>query len=158
MRQTLAGIILRLLGARVVYEEADLPTPLKREASSSPSEALFYSVNSLSDQPGEGLFDRLVCVLHALLGSSKPSWLKPKLATSKSTIKSPRDFPPFDREAAENLQVSLLKISGGLIFWSGSLPARFQHCHKRLVTCDCGSKCLFFVSILFLELIIALSY
>jgi hypothetical protein len=112
MRQTLAGIILRLLGARVVYEEADMPTPLKREASSSLSEALFYSVDSLSDQPGEELFDRLVCVLHALLGSCKPSWLKPKLTPSKSTIKSPRDFPPFDREAAENLQVSLLRIFG----------------------------------------------
>lgn len=107
MRQTLAGIILRLLGARVVYEEADLPTSMKREAGSSPSEALFYSADSLSDRPGEGLFDRLVCVLHALLGSCKPSWLKPKLPPSKATVKSPRDFPAFDREAAENLQVSL---------------------------------------------------
>ncbi|XP_078155714.1 RNA polymerase II transcription mediator isoform X2 [Carex rostrata] len=110
MRQTLAGIILRLLGARVVYEEADLPTPMKREAGSYPSEALFYSADSLSDRPGEGLFDRLVCVLHALLGSCKPSWLKPKLPPSKATIKSPRDFPAFDREAAENLQSALDKM------------------------------------------------
>ncbi|KAJ1693751.1 hypothetical protein LUZ63_010449 [Rhynchospora breviuscula] len=106
MRQTLAGIILRLLGARVVYEEADLPSPMKREAESSLSEALVYS----ADRPGEGLFDRLVCVLHALLGSCKPSWLKPKLAPSKSTIKSSRDFPAFDREAAENLQSALDKM------------------------------------------------
>lgn len=107
MRQALASIILRLLGSRVVYEDADLslpppnPSALKWDAESS----MDACVTSLFDRPGESLFERLLSIFHALLSSCKPSWLKPKSAP-KSTVKSPRDFPAFDREAAESMQVS----------------------------------------------------
>uniref|UniRef100_K4A4N6 Mediator complex subunit Med12 domain-containing protein n=1 Tax=Setaria italica TaxID=4555 RepID=K4A4N6_SETIT len=60
----------------------------------------------LLDRPGESLFERLLCVLHALLGSCKPSWLKSRPA-SKSTIRTQRDFSAFDNEAAEGLQSAL---------------------------------------------------
>ncbi|OAY75728.1 Mediator of RNA polymerase II transcription subunit 12 [Ananas comosus] len=106
MRQALASIILRLLGSRVVYEDADLslpppnPSALKWDAESS----MDACVTSLFDRPGESLFERLLSIFHALLSSCKPSWLKPKSAP-KSTVKSPRDFPAFDREAAESIQM-----------------------------------------------------
>ncbi|XP_072962299.1 mediator of RNA polymerase II transcription subunit 12 [Typha angustifolia] len=108
MRQMLACTVLRLLGTRVVYEDADLSLPplyagsLKREAESIPE----ASIDSSFDHPCESLFDRLLSILHALLGNCKPSWLKTKSA-SKSTVKSPRDFPAFDREAAESMQSDL---------------------------------------------------
>ena len=99
----LAPIILRLLGKRLVYEDADVcPStihmdPLKRELD-SPIEA------SLLDHSSDSLFDRLLAVLHGLLSSYKARWLKSKSVT-KSAIKA-RDISAFDREAAENLQVS----------------------------------------------------
>ncbi|KAJ3681893.1 hypothetical protein LUZ60_014466 [Juncus effusus] len=108
MRQTLAGTILRLLGTRVVYEEANLPLP--SSSKTSPSETHHHHHSRSVDGPGEGLFDRLLCVLHALLGSCKPSWMKPKLGVVKNVVKSPRDYPAFDREAAENLQLTLDKM------------------------------------------------
>ncbi|CAL9154196.1 unnamed protein product [Musa hybrid cultivar] len=104
MRQMLAPIILRLLGKRLVYEDADVcPStihmdPLKRELD-SPIEA------SLLDHSSDSLFDRLLAVLHGLLSSYKASWLKSKSVT-KSAIKA-RDISAFDREAAENLQNDL---------------------------------------------------
>ncbi|CAL9086887.1 unnamed protein product [Musa textilis] len=105
MRQMLAPIILRLLGKRLVYEDADVcPStihmdPLKRELD-SPVEA------SLLDHSSDSLFERLLAVLHGLLSSHKASWLKSKSVT-KSAVKSPRDISAFDREAAENLQNDL---------------------------------------------------
>lgn len=109
MRHMLASVILRLLGSRVVHEDADLPfypthsSISKREVETmmeaSPVAASVY----LSS---ESLFDRLLLVLHGLLSSSKPSWLKSKPA-SKSSIESTKDFSPFDREVAESLQNDL---------------------------------------------------
>ncbi|URD97129.1 Transcription mediator complex subunit Med12 [Musa troglodytarum] len=105
MRQMLAPIILRLLGKRLVYEDADVclstihMDPLKRELD-SPVEA------SLLDHSSDSLFERLLAVLHGLLSSHKASWLKSKSVT-KSAVKSPRDISAFDREAAENLQNDL---------------------------------------------------
>lgn len=103
-RQMLAPIILRLLGTRLIYEDADLCIspihvgPSKRELESS-------SEVPLLNHSSDSLFDRLLAVLHGLLSSYKPSWLKPK-PVSKSAHKSLRDFSPFDREVAESLQVS----------------------------------------------------
>ncbi|KAK1260873.1 Mediator of RNA polymerase II transcription subunit 12 [Acorus gramineus] len=109
MRHMLASVILRLLGSRVVYEDAELSLfPLarnyvtKREMES----VVEASVGPSVDFSGDSLFDRLLCVLHGLLSSCKPSWLKPKSA-SKSTIKSPRDFSISDRELVETLQSEL---------------------------------------------------
>lgn len=92
MRHTLASVILRLLGSRVVHEDVDLSfnlIQLKRD------EELVSSVAS-SEMSGDGLFDRLLLVLHGLLSSCQPSWLRSKTA---------KGFSGFDREAVESLQV-----------------------------------------------------
>ncbi|RLN16161.1 mediator of RNA polymerase II transcription subunit 12 [Panicum miliaceum] len=108
MRHTLASAILGLLATRMIYEDADLPLPptnatvLRREVDS----LLEPPLDVLLDRPSESLFERLLCVLHALLGSCKPSWLKSRSA-SKSTIRTQRDFSEFDNEAAEGLQSAL---------------------------------------------------
>ncbi|XP_052162353.1 mediator of RNA polymerase II transcription subunit 12 [Oryza glaberrima] len=108
MRHTLASAILGLLSARIIYEDADLPLPptnttvLRRDVDS----LLEPPLDVLLDRPGESLFERLICVFHALLGNGKPSWLKSK-SVSKSTTRTPRDFPAFDSEAAEGLQSAL---------------------------------------------------
>ncbi|KAG8095751.1 hypothetical protein GUJ93_ZPchr0013g34204 [Zizania palustris] len=108
MRHTLASAILGLLGTRIIYEDADLPHPptnavvLRRDVDS----LLEPPLDVLLDRPGESLFERLLCVLHALLGHGKPSWLKSQ-SVSKSSARTPRDFPAFDSEAAEGLQSAL---------------------------------------------------
>ncbi|OVA03355.1 Mediator complex [Macleaya cordata] len=112
MRHMLASVILRLLGSRVVHEDADMsfypttqssPAPAKREVVDSPMEA---SAAASLDLSGESLFEWFLSVFHGLLSSCKPSWLKPK-SSSKSTVKSSRDFSVFDREVAESLQNDL---------------------------------------------------
>ncbi|XP_010255357.1 PREDICTED: mediator of RNA polymerase II transcription subunit 12-like isoform X2 [Nelumbo nucifera] len=108
MRLLLSSAILRLLGSRVVHEDADLSYPTQRSSPSkreveSPIEP--SAVISL-DLCGDSLFDWLLAMLHGLLSSCKPSWLKPK-SVSKSTVKSPRDISVFDREAVESLQNEL---------------------------------------------------
>lgn len=106
MRHILASVILRLLGSRVVHEDADLSLystqspPSKRETESLMEASTAASI-ALS---GESLFDRLLLVLHGLLSSCQPSWLRSK-PTSKSTTESTKEFSGFDREVAENLQV-----------------------------------------------------
>ncbi|XP_047089188.1 LOW QUALITY PROTEIN: mediator of RNA polymerase II transcription subunit 12-like [Lolium rigidum] len=108
MRQTLASTILCLLAARIIYEDADSPVPpanlatLRREVDS----LLEPPVDVLLDRPSESLFERLLCVLHALLGNSKPSWLKTK-PVSKPPVRAPRDITAFDVEAAVGLQSAL---------------------------------------------------
>lgn len=103
MRHMLASVVLRLLGSRVVHEDADLSNPssrfsIKREAGST--------IESSTVDLGECLFDRLLLVLHALLSSSQPYWLRPK-SPSKSTPESTRDSTLYDREVAESLQNEL---------------------------------------------------
>ncbi|KAK9058937.1 hypothetical protein SSX86_021554 [Deinandra increscens subsp. villosa] len=90
MRHTLALVVLRLLGSRVVHEDADL--------SNHPTCATV--------DLGESLFDRLLLVLHALLTTSLPWWLRPKFL-SKSTPEGSRDSTLFDHEVAESLQNEL---------------------------------------------------
>ncbi|XVF33327.1 hypothetical protein REPUB_Repub17cG0158800 [Reevesia pubescens] len=94
LRNTLASIILRLLGSRVVHEDVDLSfnlIQLKRDVELVPSVAS-------SEMSGDSLFDRLLLVLHGLLSSCQPSWLRSKTA---------KDFSGFDREAVESLQNEL---------------------------------------------------
>lgn len=106
MRYLLASVILRLLGSRVVHEDADLSFyPMqspqsKREVESLPEAS---SVPS-ADFSGESLFDRLLLVLYGLLSSCQPSWLRPKPAF-KSSNNTSKDSSGFDREIAESLQV-----------------------------------------------------
>ena len=107
MRHFLASVTLRLLGSRVVHEDADLSLystqspPSKREAESLIEAS---STSASIDLSGESLFDRLLLVLHGLLSSCQPSWLRSK-PSSKSIAESTKEFSGFDREVAENLQV-----------------------------------------------------
>ncbi|XP_061373530.1 mediator of RNA polymerase II transcription subunit 12 [Gastrolobium bilobum] len=84
MRHFLAPVILRLLGSRVVHEDAGM--------SAAPE--------------AEGLFNRLLLVLHGLLSSHPPSWLRPK-SVSKTINESTREFSGVDREILESLQNDL---------------------------------------------------
>lgn len=101
MRYTLASVLLRLLGSRVVHEDVTVKamyyTPLRREAESH-AEAAFV------DSSVEGLFDHLLLILHGLLSSSPPSWLRSK-SVSKTTNEPTREFSGFEREPLEALQV-----------------------------------------------------
>lgn len=101
----LAAVILHLLGSRVVYEDLD-QSNLTLEMSSKREVELMvdaYSAASV-DLSGENLFDRLLSVLHVLLSSCQPSWLKLK-SNSKSAIESVRSCTVFDRDVAESMQV-----------------------------------------------------
>ncbi|QCE01993.1 mediator of RNA polymerase II transcription subunit 12 [Vigna unguiculata] len=99
-RQFLASVIFRLLGSRVVHQDADIsanavPLPT-REAESSSEVASAAFVDSSS----QSLFDRLLLVLHGLLSSYPPSWLRPKPSKTSNE-------PTIDRELLETLQNDL---------------------------------------------------
>ncbi|KAL8263474.1 hypothetical protein R6Q59_021604 [Mikania micrantha] len=83
MRRMLASVVLRLLGSRVVHEDAN--------------------PGSAAVDLGESLFDRLLLLLHGLLSTSLPCWLRP----SKSTTEGSRESTLFDHEVAESLQNEL---------------------------------------------------
>lgn len=108
MRHTLAPVILSLLAARIIYEDADSPLPpasliaSRREVDS----LLEPPMDVLLDRPSESLFERLLCVFHALLGNCKPSWMKSK-PVSKPAVRASRDIPAFDNEAVVALQSAL---------------------------------------------------
>lgn len=72
-------------------------------SSNRDAESLMETSTSATFLCGESLFDCLLLVLHVLLSSYQPSWLKAK-TDSKSTECS-KDFAAFDREVAESLQV-----------------------------------------------------
>ncbi|XP_024996018.1 mediator of RNA polymerase II transcription subunit 12 [Cynara cardunculus var. scolymus] len=104
MRHMLASVVLRLLGSRVVNEDADLSNPASRFSVKREVESMIES--SATVDLGESLFDRLLLVLHALLSSSQPYWLRSKFP-SKSTAEGTRDSTLYDREVAESLQNEL---------------------------------------------------
>lgn len=103
MRQSLAPVLIRLLGTRVVQEAVD---PFSIRLQKYPHSKKEYELHtemsaaSAAGMSGEGLFDRILSVLHALLSSTWASWLKPKVTT-----KSPREV--LDRELAERMQAEL---------------------------------------------------
>ncbi|CAK7348884.1 unnamed protein product [Dovyalis caffra] len=107
MRHMLAPVILRLLGSRVVHEDAELSFyPLQSFQSKRDLELPLEAASA--DLSGESLFDRLLLVLHGLLSSSRPSWLKSRSASSSKSInESSKDFAGFDREVVESLQNDL---------------------------------------------------
>jgi len=103
MRNSLAPVILRLLGSRVVYEDAYILSNAVHskkdlELSSEAASCAFV------DFSAEGLFDRLLLVLHALLSSYPASWLRLKPG-SKSINEPTKEFSGFDREFLERMQV-----------------------------------------------------
>lgn len=105
MRHALASVIFRLLGSRVVYEDAVTSinplcgSQLKREVE-SPSKASA----SFVDISVDGLFDRFLFILHGLLSGCLPSWLRSS-NFSKSTNDPTRSISGFDQELLETLQV-----------------------------------------------------
>ncbi|MCD9645524.1 hypothetical protein HAX54_034520 [Datura stramonium] len=106
MRCMLASVILRILGSRVVHEDAshsfNQAYSSKREVDSLVEASATASVvMSL-----ESLFDRLLLLLHGLLSSHQPRWLKWK-SSSKSPSESSKDYSAFEREGAESLQNDL---------------------------------------------------
>ncbi|KAL3675105.1 hypothetical protein R1sor_025053 [Riccia sorocarpa] len=103
MRQTLAPVLLRLLGTRVVQEATESPHILSAREIDRAAEASSAAATAAA---GEGLFDRLLSILHALLSSSWAVWLKPQPKAKGSSNKL-REVPPFDREAAERMQIEL---------------------------------------------------
>lgn len=109
MRHMLATVIIRLLGNRVVYEDANLSFyPVYNYMTKREVESPMDPSSASADVYGESLFDRFLLILHGLLSSCQPSWLKSKHA-SKSTTESSKDFSAFDREVAESLQVCVLQ-------------------------------------------------
>ncbi|MBA0617349.1 hypothetical protein Godav_026806 [Gossypium davidsonii] len=125
MRNMLASVILRLLGSRVVHEDVDLSSnlaQLKRDMELMP-------VVASTEMSGDSLFDRLLLVLHGLLSSCKPSWLKSKNA---------KDFSGFDREAVEGLQNELDSMQlPEMIRWriQAAMPILFPSFHNT-VSCQ----------------------
>ncbi|KAL4352304.1 hypothetical protein GQ457_06G032040 [Hibiscus cannabinus] len=111
MRHTLASVILRLLGSRVVHEDVELmPSVVSSEMS------------------GDSLFDCLLLVLHGLLSSCRPSWLKSKDA---------KDFSGFDRESVEGLQNELDSMQlPEMIRWriQAAMPILFPSL-RNMVSC-----------------------
>jgi hypothetical protein len=104
MRQTLAIVLLRLLGTRVVQEAAE-PVSCAQFWESSVSTSDFErNAEAAAASAGEALFDRLLSVLHALLSSTWAVWLKHR-PLGKGPIKPLRDIPAFDREVVERMQV-----------------------------------------------------
>lgn len=121
MRYILASVILRLLGSRVVHEDNSLyvntaPTSSNRDAGS-----LMEKYTSTTFLCGESLFDCLLLVLHVLLSSYQPSWLK--LKSESKLTESSKDYAAFDREVAESLQVCLTFANS--IFLSKSILSSF---------------------------------
>lgn len=103
MRQSLAPVLLRLLGTRVVQEAVDpFSIHLQKYLHSKKEYELHteMSAAAAAGMSGEGLFDKILSVLHALLSSTWASWLKPK-----ATTKSPREV--LDRDLAERMQAEL---------------------------------------------------
>ncbi|XP_022757342.1 mediator of RNA polymerase II transcription subunit 12-like isoform X2 [Durio zibethinus] len=128
MRHMLASVILRLLGSRVVYEDVDLSfnhIQLKRDMELMPS------VASL-EMSGDSLFDRLLLVLHGLLSSCLPSWLRTRTA---------KDFSGLDRETVESLQNELDSMQlPEMIRWriQAAMPILFPS-FRNLISCHAPS-------------------
>lgn len=102
-------MLLRLLGTRVVQEDADQLCSWDQLSTSSTDNDRNLQATSAAAaaSAGEPLFDRLLSILHALLSNTWAVWLKPR---NKGSGKPVRDISPFDKEAAERMQVSLRMI------------------------------------------------
>ncbi|GLT60649.1 hypothetical protein SLA2020_334060 [Shorea laevis] len=125
MRHMLASVILRLLGSRVVYEDVELyfNSTLLKEGE--------LIMESSAASAGESLFDRFLLVLHGLLSSCQPVWLRLTPAT-KSTSDFSKGFSGFDPDMAENLQSDLDRMQlPEMIRWriQAAMPKLFPPVH-----------------------------
>lgn len=104
MRSTLAPVLLRLLGNRVVQEGVEHFCSLQHDYL-APGRDLEWNAEAAAAAAaaaaGEGLFDRLLSVLHALLSSTWAVWLKQK------SNKPLREVPLLDREIVQRMQADL---------------------------------------------------
>ncbi|XP_065859577.1 mediator of RNA polymerase II transcription subunit 12 isoform X2 [Euphorbia lathyris] len=115
MRHMLASVIIRLLGNRVVHEDADLSlSPVQSSQSKIEVESAVESASA--DSSGECLFDRLLLVLHGLLSNGQPSWLKPRPVSKLNEFS--KESAGVDREVVESLQNELDRMQlPGSIRW-----------------------------------------
>ncbi|KAJ6320347.1 hypothetical protein OIU78_015690 [Salix suchowensis] len=110
MRHTLASVILRLLGSRVVHEDAELSFyPLQSFQSKRELELPLETASA--DLSGGSLFDWLLLVLHVVLSSSRPSWLKSRSASSTKMVNETKDFAGLDRELESLLNLQPTKLN-----------------------------------------------
>ncbi|XP_051147367.1 mediator of RNA polymerase II transcription subunit 12 [Andrographis paniculata] len=102
MRYNLAYVILRLLGSRAVHADSSHSVATALISSKRDTASLIETCSAAALMSGESLFDYLLLVLHALLSSHQPSWLKPKPDAKLA------DYAViFDREMSESLQNEL---------------------------------------------------
>ncbi|KAK4418625.1 Mediator of RNA polymerase II transcription subunit [Sesamum alatum] len=105
MKHALASVILRLLGSRVVHEDSCHFVNTAFVSSKRDVESPMETSRAATLLSGESLFDCLLLVLHVLLSSYQPSWLKMKSESKPNECS--KDYAVFDRELAESLQNDL---------------------------------------------------
>ncbi|GER26438.1 mediator of RNA polymerase II transcription subunit [Striga asiatica] len=108
MRYALATVLLRLLGSRVVHEDAGHVNNPSFITPKRDLESLKETSAAGELLCGKGIFDCLLLVLNVLLSCHQPSWLKPK-SESKATQPS-KEYTAFDHEVAENMQNELNRM------------------------------------------------
>ncbi|KAI4378004.1 hypothetical protein MLD38_015551 [Melastoma candidum] len=108
LRHMLASVILRLLGNQLIYDDAG-GAFCHVQSHSSKRDGELHVEQSSHASPclfGESLFDWLLSVLHGLLSSYPPAWLKSR-PTTRTAHENRKDFSEIDKDAAENLQNEL---------------------------------------------------
>ncbi|XP_073045101.1 mediator of RNA polymerase II transcription subunit 12-like [Primulina eburnea] len=106
MRYALAPVILRLLGSRVVHEDAGhFVNPSLVSSKRDVDSFMEISSTAAVLLSGDSLFDCLLLVLHVLLSSHQPSWLR--LKSESKFIECSKEYAVFDREAAQSMQNDL---------------------------------------------------
>ncbi|GAB2243211.1 hypothetical protein Droror1_Dr00019986 [Drosera rotundifolia] len=105
LRFMLASVIIRLLGSRVVYEDANISLKSAPSVlSKGQAELLAEGTDAVSmDFASQNLFDWLLLTLHVLLSNTQPSRLRLR-SSSKGSSESSKNFYGVDREMAESLQ------------------------------------------------------
>ncbi|GAB2217351.1 hypothetical protein Droror1_Dr00000526 [Drosera rotundifolia] len=138
-RSMLAPVIIRLLGSRVVYEDANISlksatsVPSKRQAEllAEGSDAVFV------DFASQNLFDWLLLTLHVLLSNTQPSWLRLR-SSSKGSSESSKNFCGVDREMAESLQNELdrLRVPDTIRSRIQAAMPIIHHGNRRHISCQ----------------------
>ncbi|GBG86989.1 hypothetical protein CBR_g44444 [Chara braunii] len=133
MRHSLAHALLRLLATGVVQEsmfpslasndcvllQSNGGFTLSQAGGANTLEASAAATAAIATM-GEGLFERLLSVFHALLSSVMPGWLKPKKKEKGSKVRA------FEREIAEKMQQDLERFK---------LPRSIHNCIQAALPC-----------------------
>lgn len=107
LRHTLTSVLLRLLGTRIFYEDADVSFyPVQKFGKREVELPVEASSGTALDGFGESLFDMFLSIFHGLLSGCKPCWLKLS-SPIKPAAKTSRDLSGVDRDFAETLQAEL---------------------------------------------------